>query len=70
MDTWVEAGSRPPVKTCRFNTRIDYIYATGHLLGDCKETTTSSKLRIKSVRHIPDQASDHNMVIAEMTAAV
>lgn len=40
----------------RFDTRIDYVYATPSLLNIHP---------LEAVRHVDDRASDHNMVIAE-----
>ena len=56
VDTWDAAGRPKPVKTCRFNTRIDYVYAMPTFL---------EKHPLVSVKHIEDTASDHNMVIAD-----
>ena len=55
VDCWASVGKPEPIKTCRFDTRIDYVYATPSLLESYK---------LKSVQHIDDAASDHNMVIA------
>ncbi len=54
-DTWELAGRPPPIKTCRFDTRIDYIYANDKFL----ELFTVEKVIV-----VDDDASDHNMVIA------
>ena len=63
LDTWVCAGQPAPIKTCRFDTRIDYIYATEKLITE----ELGAPLRLSSVKHIQDDASDHNMVMAEFT---
>jgi len=55
QDTWHLVGCPPPVKTCRFDTRIDYIYANPKLL---------SIYKVQEVVHVNDPASDHNMVKA------
>ena len=55
-DTWELAGRPDPVSTCRFNTRIDYVYATPSLLDEYP---------LVSVKHVDDRASDHNMVVAK-----
>ena len=44
-----------PIKTCRFDTRIDYVFANNEYL----ETWSLKKLET-----VDDNASDHNMVIA------
>ena len=62
IDTWAHVGQPPPIKTCRFDTRIDYIYATPNLVND-----ETSPFRLVSVKHIQDDASDHNMVMAEFS---
>lgn len=46
------------MKTCRFDTHIDYVYANNKLL---------SKYNLEEVVHIDDDASDHNMVKATFT---
>ena len=57
-DAWFQAGRPKPVKTCRFDTHIDYVYANNKLL---------SKYNLEEVVHIDDNASDHNMVKATFT---
>ena len=52
-DSWHLAGCPEPVKTCRFDTHIDYVYANDKLL---------SKYTVQDVIHVDDDASDHNMV--------
>ena len=59
QDCWEVAGRPKPLKTCRFDTRIDYIFATDAVF---------RSNRLLSVRHIEDSASDHNMVIATFAA--
>ena len=54
-DVWTLAGRPGPIKTCRFDTHIDYIFANQTFL---------SKYSIENVNHVEDSASDHNMVIA------
>ena len=54
-DCWEIAGCPWPIKTCRFDTRIDYIYANEAFLKDWA---------LQEVKHIDDNASDHNMVLA------
>ena len=55
QDAWTIAGCPGTVKTCRFDTHIDYIFCNQALL---------STYSIESVQHVEDTASDHNMVIA------
>lgn len=55
IDCWVRAGSPKPIKTCRFDTRIDYIYATPALF---------RKTDLVDFQIVDDRASDHNMVLA------
>ncbi len=54
-DTWEMAGNPDEIKTCRFDTRIDYIFANEPLL---------QRFRVEKVKVIDDNASDHNMVLA------
>ncbi len=56
VDTWAECGRPAPVGTCRFDTRIDYVYASKSFL---------ARHGLLSVRHVVDDASDHNMVVAK-----
>ena len=44
-----------PVKTCRFDTRIDYVYVNEQCL---------KYWSLKKLETVDDNASDHNMVIA------
>ena len=53
-DTWYLAGCPEPVKTCRFDTHIDYVYANSKLL---------NHFSVDQVVHVDDSASDHNMVV-------
>ena len=53
QDTWKLKPSLP-IKTCRFDTRIDYIFATDNLF---------LKYEVQKVLHVDDTASDHNMVM-------
>jgi len=55
VDCWSLAGKPDPIKTCRFDTRIDYVFATPSLIQINK---------LISVQHVDDSASDHNLVIA------
>jgi len=55
LDCWELSGKPLPIKTCRFDTRIDYIYVS---------PTWLDKWNLDLVRTIDDNASDHNMVIA------
>jgi endonuclease/exonuclease/phosphatase family metal-dependent hydrolase len=57
-DTWAMVGCPRPIKTCRFDTRIDYIYANPKLL---------SLYDVQNVLHIDDTSSDHNMVKTTFT---
>ena len=54
-DSWREVGCPPPVKTCRFDTHIDYVYVNNKLL---------SYYKVENVVHVEDKASDHNLVKA------
>ena len=54
LDCWELAGKPNPIKTCRFDTRIDYVYITQSYL---------DKWDVDKVQTIDDTASDHNMVI-------
>ena len=53
QDTWKLKPSLP-IKTCRFDTRIDYIFANNNLL---------SKYEVQKVLHVDNTASNHNMVM-------
>ena len=55
LDCWELSGKPLPIKTCRFDTRIDYIYIS---------PTWLDLWNLDLVRTIDDNASDHNMVIA------
>lgn len=57
-DAWTTVGQPKPVKTCRFDTRIDYVYLNDEMLNQWK---------ISDVKHIDDKASDHNMVLAKFS---
>ena len=54
-DSWHLTGCPEPIKTCRFETHIDYVYANDKFL---------SKYKVQEVVHVDDTASDHNMVMA------
>ena len=53
QDSWHLGGCPKPIKTCRFDTHIDYVYANEKLL---------SNYRVQEVLHVDDRASDHNLV--------
>ena len=55
LDCWELAGKPGPVKTCRFDTRIDYIFANPAVFDHWK---------LEKVETIDDKASDHNLVMA------
>ena len=55
VDCWREAGQVGPVETCRFDTRIDYIWADRAFLNDW---------RLESCEAKPSDASDHQLVTA------
>ena len=59
VDTWREDGCRTPLKTCRYNTRIDYIFANRQLL---------EMFDVVEVIHDPDTASDHQMVVTKFVS--
>lgn len=54
-DSWQQVGCPEPIKTCRFDTHIDYVYANDQIL---------SKYKVEHVLHVDDPASDHNLVKA------
>jgi len=54
-DSWQQVGCPEPIKTCRFDTHIDYVYANNQML---------SKYKVENVIHVDDPASDHNLVKA------
>jgi len=56
-DCWEVAGRETPVSTCRFDTRIDYLWADPALL---------SRWSVSRCRAIPSDASDHRMVLLEL----
>ncbi len=47
-----------PLSTCRFNTRIDYVYF--------KKGAGGVELKVDALKHVEDSASDHNMVLADI----
>jgi len=61
VDCWELAGRPEPIKTCRFDTRIDYIYASPSVLDHWK---------LARVETIDDPTSDHNLVIATFQCQV
>ena len=56
VDTRCCVESCLPIKTCRFGTRIDYIFASPQLMG---------KFDVVEVIHDTDTTSDHQMVVAK-----
>ena len=58
LDCWELYGKPQPVKTCRFDTRIDYIYVSPSWL---------ESWNLENVQTIDDKASDHNMVISSFS---
>ena len=56
IDTWKDVDGPPPLKTCRYGTRIDYIFANPQLL---------DVFDVVDVIHDTDTASDHQMVVAK-----
>eukprot|EP00094_Tigriopus_californicus_P000649 TCALIF_00630-PA protein Name:"Similar to CEP85 Centrosomal protein of 85 kDa (Homo sapiens)" AED:0.09 eAED:0.09 QI:0/0.75/0.55/1/1/1/9/88/730 len=54
-DLWMKAGEPKPVGTCRFGTRIDYVYASPGWM---------NLFQLVSVDHVDSTASDHRMVMA------
>ncbi len=62
VDCWRRAGSEGPVGTCRFGTRVDYIWATPALL---------SRWPLERCRRIERDhcASDHRAVVATLRRA-
>ncbi len=56
VDCWEEAGKSGELRTCRFDTRIDYVFASRSFLDAHK---------LVKCQHIVDSASDHNMILAE-----
>ena len=59
IDTWRSVESGLPIKTCRFGTRIDYIFASPQLL---------EKFNVIEVIHDTDTASDHQMVVTKFVS--
>ena len=50
-----------PLSTCRFNTRIDYVYLSPQL---------AEEASVRGCVTVEDDASDHNMVMAELELPV
>jgi len=61
VDCWELIGKPDPIKTCRFDTRIDYVYGSPSLLEEWS---------LQSVDTVDDPASDHNLVIATFTKKI
>ena len=59
VDTWQDVGGPPPLKTCRYDTRIDYIFANPQLL---------DVFDVVDVVHDTDTASDHQMVVTKFVS--
>lgn len=59
QDAWTQAGRPGKLSTCRFNTRIDYMFLNEDF---------QSVYQLKSVLHHPNQASDHSLVLATFNA--
>ena len=58
QDCWESAETHAkigPIKTCRFDTRIDYVFANESWL---------EKWKLQKIETVEDNASDHNMVVA------
>ncbi len=47
-----------PLSTCRFDTRIDYFFF---------KARKGRELVVETLEHVDDAASDHNMVVVEIT---
>lgn len=63
-----ESGLSGPLSTCRFRTRIDYVYLSGEFFAGgrcCPEWTA-----VDALTHADDRASDHNLVLAEISVKV
>ena len=58
QDNWVRAGRPEPRTTSRFDTRVDYIFSSH---------TFNTQWRLQHFRHVPYDASDHSLVLAEFT---
>ena len=57
VDCWETADENTkigPLKTCRFNTRIDYVFTN---------ESWKRKWKLIKIENIDDRASDHNMVM-------
>lgn len=54
-DLWASCGRRGSYVTCRFNTRIDYIFA---------DRLALKAFLVERCDHIIDDMSDHNAVVA------
>ena len=61
IDCWGSADEDVklgPLKTCRFDTRIDYILLNAMML---------NSWTLKQIETVDDNASDHNMVIVHLS---
>ena len=64
IDCWGSADEHVklgPLKTCRFDTRIDYILSNAMMLYSWV---------LKQIETVDDNASDHNMVIVHLRRVV
>ena len=64
IDCWGSADEDVklgPLKTCRFDTRIDYILSNAMMLNTWV---------LKQIETVDDNASDHNMVIVHLSRVV
>ncbi|MEL6345046.1 MAG: endonuclease/exonuclease/phosphatase family protein [Myxococcota bacterium] len=57
VDCWTLAGRTKPIATCRFNTRIDYLWAS---------PAWAAAWAVNACHAVPADASDHRMVVADM----
>ena len=58
QDNWVLAGRPEPRTTSRFDTRVDYIFSS---------ETFNNQWLLAQLKHVPCDASDHSLVVAEFT---
>ncbi len=56
IDCWESMGRRGEVGTCRFDTRIDYVFTSKSM---------AAEHPLVRCEHVQVSASDHNMVLAE-----
>lgn len=57
VDCWARAGRTRPIATCRFDTRIDYLWAS---------PAWAAAWAVTACRAVPADASDHRMVVADV----